>query len=144
MKFQKPYCESSNVLNDNFETLKLFKCIALLAVINLHEDRTLTNYIWSFSIWLEAAAIGPQIYMLIQNQEIENLTFLYVVVLGLCSDFFILNLIYRWIFERYVNLSLIFAGNFQAGLLGFFVFWYLKRPHQKIEKIESNIEKKQQ
>jgi len=110
----------------------------LLAAINLGPDWTFTNFIWSFSIWLEAVAIGPQIYMLI-NQEIQNLTFLYVIILVLCSDLFILNWICRWIFEGYVNLNLIFAGNFQTVLFGIFVCLYFRRPIQMIEKIESSI-----
>ena len=55
----------------------------------------LLSYAWTFSIYLEAVCIMPQIIMLQRYKEIENLTSNYVVLLGLYRFFYILNWINR-------------------------------------------------
>ena len=46
---------------------------------------------WSFSIWLEALAIYPQLKMVYHMKEVENLTGNYIAALGLYRVFYILS-----------------------------------------------------
>lgn len=51
---------------------------------------------WSFSIWLEAVAILPQLFMLQRTGEAETITTHYLAALGAYRAFYIPNWIYRW------------------------------------------------
>ena len=42
----------------------------MVAALLIHRDWTITDYIWSFSIWLEAVAIFPQLHMLTKIKEV--------------------------------------------------------------------------
>ena len=46
---------------------------------------------WSYSIWLEALAIYPQLHMIMKIKEVENITSNYMACLGLYRAFYILN-----------------------------------------------------
>jgi len=140
MKFSKPYCESSHILDDNYKNWKSLIYGALVATIIIHRDWTFTDLIWSFSIWLEAVAIVPQLHMLIQNQQIENLTAHYIGTLGLYRLLYLFNWVYRYSFEDHFCWTSVCAGSLQAAIFGYFLHHYLKIADQKIEKTESNIE----
>lgn len=47
--------------------------------------------LWTFSIYLEAVAILPQLILLQRTQNIDNLTGNYVALLGSYRAFYILN-----------------------------------------------------
>eukprot|EP01049_Picozoa_sp_SAG25_P020446 SAG25_NODE_7030_length_511_cov_0.757282_1_plen_76_part_01 len=51
--------------------------------------------IWSFSIWLEAVAILPQVAVMQNEGQCENVNSHYVMALGSYRAFYILNWIYR-------------------------------------------------
>lgn len=54
---------------------------------------------WAFSIYLEAVAILPQLFMLQKQGGAESLTGHYILLLGLYRLFYILNWIYRYATE---------------------------------------------
>ena len=49
------------------------------------------DFLWSFSIWLEALAILPQLYMINKLRDIENITAHYVLFLSLDRIFYVLH-----------------------------------------------------
>eukprot|EP01043_Picozoa_sp_COSAG02_P013242 COSAG02_NODE_526_length_20707_cov_11.431337_15_plen_136_part_00 len=51
--------------------------------------------LWSFSIWLEAVAILPQVAVMQADGQCENINSHYVFSLGAYRAFYILNWIYR-------------------------------------------------
>jgi ER lumen protein retaining receptor len=55
-------------------------CFALALV--LHNMFTFTEVLWTFSIYLEAVAILPQLVLMQRTQNIDNLTGNYVFLLG--------------------------------------------------------------
>jgi len=57
----------------------------------------LTEILWSFSIWLEAIAILPQLFMLQRTGEAETITTHYLAALGIYRALYIPNWIYRWV-----------------------------------------------
>lgn len=56
---------------------------------------SLTEILWSFSIWLEAVAILPQLFMLQRTGEAETITTHYLAALGGYRALYIPNWIYR-------------------------------------------------
>jgi len=157
MRFQKPYCESYDDLGDNFKHWLFLIPGACIAAIRIHRDWTFTDYIWSISIWLEAVAILPQLHMVGQLQEIENLTAHYVGTLGLYRFFYIFNWAYKYYTEGYICWTSVCGGVFQTALFADFMYYYVKyyiknyrashftyapTPQGDIEigKIESNLE----
>lgn len=56
----------------------------------------LLQVLWTFSIYLEALAILPQLVVLQRTKNIDNLTGNYVFLLGSYRALYILNWIWRW------------------------------------------------
>ena len=57
---------------------------------------TLTEVMWSFSIFLEAVAIFPQLFILQRTGEAEAITTHYLFALGIYRGLYIPNWIYRY------------------------------------------------
>ena len=85
--------------------------------------------LWTFSIFLEAVAIFPQLVMLQRTKEVETLTADYVGALGAYRFLYILNWIYRY-YEGEMAYSHAFVwvcGVVQTGLYVDFFYYYLQR-----------------
>jgi ER lumen protein retaining receptor len=91
MRIKKPFCSTYDSLGDTFPHLKVLLPAALVLAIIIHAGDTTWEFVWSFSLWLEALAFIPQIIMLNKIRVIENLTSHYVACLGLYRFFYILN-----------------------------------------------------
>ena len=57
----------------------------------IHKSLNPADFIWSFSIWLEAFGIMPQLFMIQKLKEIENITAHYIFFLGLYRTFYIFH-----------------------------------------------------
>ena len=68
-------------------------CIVLALIFNYRF--TLTEVLWSFSIFLESVAILPQLFMLQRTGEAETITTHYLAALGAYRALYIPNWIYR-------------------------------------------------
>ena len=66
---------------DTFKVQYLLAGSAALAIF-LPYQYTPSEILWTFSIWLESVAILPQLILLQQTQNIDNLTGNYVFLLG--------------------------------------------------------------
>lgn len=83
--------------------------------------------LWSFSIWLESAAILPQLFMLQRTGEAETITTHYLFALGLYRALYIPNWLYRYFAEGYVDQIAWVAGLVQTVLYSdFFWIYYTK------------------
>lgn len=67
---------------------------ALLGLIFKYEW-SVSEILWSFSIWLESVAILPQLFMLQRTGEAETITTHYLAALGAYRALYIPNWIYR-------------------------------------------------
>ncbi|KAJ3509306.1 hypothetical protein NLJ89_g5286 [Agrocybe chaxingu] len=86
-----------------------------------------TEILWSFSIWLEAVAILPQLFMLQRTGEAETITTHYLAALGCYRALYIPNWIYRYFTEGVVDPIAVTAGIVQTGLyLDFFYVYFTK------------------
>ena len=82
---------------------------------------------WAYSIWLESVAILPQLFMLQRTGEAETITTHYIFALGAYRGLYILNWVWRFFTEGYVDLIASFAGLLQTVLYSdFFYIYYTK------------------
>ncbi|KAG9701964.1 hypothetical protein KCU59_g23236, partial [Aureobasidium melanogenum] len=83
--------------------------------------------LWAFSIWLEAVAILPQLFMLQRTGEAETITTHYLFALGAYRALYIPNWIYRWFTEGHFEPISVIAGLVQTVLYSdFFYIYYTK------------------
>lgn len=90
------------------------------------EEYSLTDILWTTSIWLESVAIIPQLVLLQNIREVENLTSDFVGTMGLYRAFYILNWVYRYFAEDYVNVVGWLGGLVQTGLYCDFLYYFAK------------------
>ena len=126
IRFKRPLCETYDRSIDNFpyEKFLLGPC-AILAVLSTHEY-TIAEILWTFSVWLEAVAILPQLVLLQQSREVENLTSNFVAAMGAYRLFYILNWVYLYFGDQPVLLSAVIGGVVQVGLYVDFFYYYAR------------------
>ncbi|CAI9761384.1 unnamed protein product [Fraxinus pennsylvanica] len=100
-------------------------CFLLALVIN--EKFTVKEIMWTFSLYLEAVAILPQLVLLQRTRNIDNLTGQYVFLLGAYRSLYILNWIYRFFTEpHYVHWITWISGLVQTLLYADFFYYYFQ------------------
>lgn len=60
--------------------------------------------LWAFSIYLEAVAILPQLFMLQRTGEAENITTHYLFALGAYRALYVPNWVYRYVLPQLLSL----------------------------------------
>lgn len=104
--------------------LLLFAAVALVVFTHAYTVREVT---WSFSIWLEAVAIIPQLYMLQRTGSAENITVHYIFALGIYRGLYIPNWVYRYFTESKLDYIAVLAGILQTVVYSdFFYIYYTK------------------
>lgn len=58
----------------------------------IHKSFNPIDFMWSFSIWLEAVAILPQLSMITRLKDVENITAHYVLFMG----FYRIMYVFHW------------------------------------------------
>ena len=81
--------------------------------------------LWSFSVWLEAVAILPQVAVMQSEGECENVNSHYVAALGSYRAFYILNWIYRKFTDGYWHPIVVVGGILQTALYCDFFYYYI-------------------
>ncbi|KAF9243189.1 ER lumen protein retaining receptor-domain-containing protein [Melanogaster broomeanus] len=100
-------------------------CFFLALIFNYHFD--LTEILWTFSIYLEAVAIFPQLFLLQRTGEAEAITTHYLAALGAYRALYIPNWIYRYWTNGGLDPIAVVAGLVQTGLyLDFFYVYFTK------------------
>ncbi|XP_019180961.1 PREDICTED: ER lumen protein-retaining receptor-like [Ipomoea nil] len=127
MRHHKTVRRSYDKQHDTFRHVFLvIPCLLLALVIN--DKFTFKEVMWTFSIYLEAVAILPQLVLLQRTRNIDNLTGQYVFLLGAYRAFYILNWIYRYFTEPYYVHSWItwISGLVQTLLYADFFYYYFQ------------------
>mmetsp|Transcript_1194 Transcript_1194/g.1625 ORF Transcript_1194/g.1625 Transcript_1194/m.1625 type:complete len:214 (+) Transcript_1194:101-742(+) len=111
--------------HDTFRIVFLLApCLALALLIN--DAFEFAEILWTFSIYLEAVAILPQLFLLQRTGEVENLTSDYIFALGAYRTMYLFNWIYRYFTEPgYSNWIVWIAGLVQTGLYCDFFYYYV-------------------
>ena len=90
MKFKKPFSLSYDKDSDAFPHYYIYLGALFMAVL-IHKSLNPMDFVWSFSIWLEALAILPQLFMINKLKDVENITAHYILFLGLYRIFYIFH-----------------------------------------------------
>lgn len=125
MRFGAPQKATYNPEVDAFPVQYLIGPCALLGVIINQDHKSPFEMVWAFSIYLEAVAILPQLFLLQKQGEVENLTSHYVFALGAYRGLYLLNWIFRFMTEEdYVQRIVWVAGIAQTALYCDFFYHY--------------------
>ena len=120
--------------HDTFRTPFLLAPCAALAFFTT-ADRSPMELAWTFSIWLEAVAILPQLVLLQRTGNVDNLTGHYVALLGSYRALYLLNWVWRAATEAWYRAPTAWcAGALQTGLYVDF-FYYYARAWRNNEKL---------
>lgn len=97
----------------------------LACLINTKFDAI--EILWTFSIYLEAVAILPQLFLISKTGEAETITSHYLFAQGSYRALYILNWIYRYHYESHVDTIAIVAGVVQTILYCDFFYLYITK-----------------
>lgn len=122
VKFKATYDRNHDTFRIEF---LLAPCVLLALLIN-HEF-TFLEILWTFSIYLEAVAILPQLFMVSKTGEAETITSHYLFALGSYRALYILNWIYRYYAENFYDFIAIVAGVVQTVLYCDFFYLYITK-----------------
>ncbi|VDP14740.1 unnamed protein product, partial [Onchocerca flexuosa] len=121
-KFRATYDRSHDTFRIEF---LIIPAIALAFLINHHFS--FMEIAWSFSLYLEAVAIMPQLFMLSRTGSAETITAHYLFALGAYRALYVLNWIYRYYTVGYLDPIPAVAGVLQTVLYADFFYLYVTR-----------------
>lgn len=125
MRFGAPQKATYNAEEDTFPVQYLLAPCAVLGVLINQDHTSPFEMIWAFSIYLEAVAILPQLFLLQKQGEVENLTSHYVFALGSYRALYLLNWIYRYFTEDDYQQRIVWiSGIVQTALYCDFFYHY--------------------
>ncbi|KAF0410775.1 ER lumen protein retaining receptor [Gigaspora margarita] len=122
IKFRATYDPSQDTFRIEF---LLGACLLLALVFNY--TFTFIEVLWTFSIYLEAVAILPQLFMLSRTGEAETITTHYLFALGAYRGLYLLNWIWRFYTEHHIDWIVWVAGAIQTALYSDFFYIYYKK-----------------
>merc|ERR1711976_586313 len=93
----------------------------------INNDFSVLEILWTFSIYLEAVAILPQLFMISKTGEAETITSHYLFAQGSYRALYIFNWIYRFYFEGFFDLIAVVAGCVQTVLYCDFFYLYITK-----------------
>lgn len=129
MKFVSSVSSTYDKKIDHFNILYLIVPSTLLALV-INEFFSFTEILWTFSIYLEAVAIIPQLVVVQSHARqqggfVEQLTSDYVFTLGGYRALYLVNWIYRYLTEDdYRNWIVWIAGVVQTAIYCDFFYYY--------------------
>eukprot|EP01060_Flectonema_neradi_P031458 TRINITY_DN4777_c3_g1_i1.p1 TRINITY_DN4777_c3_g1~~TRINITY_DN4777_c3_g1_i1.p1 ORF type:complete len:227 (+),score=29.06 TRINITY_DN4777_c3_g1_i1:99-779(+) len=131
MRFKVPWRASYDAKQDSFKMRYLFLTAAVMAIFFHYDNPHLVvEVLWTFSEYLEAVAIMPQLLLLSsiieQGRKWELLTGHYVFCLGLYRAFYVANWIYRYYNDGRWNWVDTTSGTIQTLLYLDFFNTYVK------------------
>jgi ER lumen protein retaining receptor len=111
---------------DSFPLVYVLVPCAILSLL-INAEFQFMEILWAFSIYLEAVALLPQLFLLSKTGEAETITAHYVAALGGYRALYLLNWLYRYFAEHHVDWIAIMAGLVQTGLYADFLYVYVTR-----------------
>jgi len=121
--------------NDTFRMEFLIIPAAGLACL-IHHKFAIMEILWTFSIYLEAVAILPQLFMISKTGEAESITSHYLFAQGMYRAFYIANWVYRYQTSGFYDWIAICSGIVQTILYCDFFYLYITKVVKKGGKIE--------
>lgn len=130
IRYKEPFKSKYDATQDSFLHLKFgvlpCACLSILTMLVRYSFDGI-ELLWTFSIYLEAIAIVPQLIVLQRFREVDNLDGHYIFLLGSYRALYILNWVYRSYYEPYYhhNWIVYIAGTVQTLLYGDFFYYYV-------------------
>jgi len=100
IRYGVPHKDTYNQEDDVFPSRYLIVPAALLGVAVNQDYSSPFEMAWAFSLYLEAVAVLPQLFMLQKQGGSENLTSHYIFLLGMYRLLYLFNWIYRYATEE--------------------------------------------
>uniref|UniRef100_A0A7N0V903 ER lumen protein-retaining receptor n=2 Tax=Magnoliopsida TaxID=3398 RepID=A0A7N0V903_KALFE len=126
MRYHKVVKQTYNKEEDTFKHYFLVLPCFVLALL-IHRTFTTVEILWTFSLYLEAVAILPQLVLLQRSRNIDNLTGNYIFLLGAYRGLYILNWVYRFFTENHRTRWIPWiSGLVQTALYADFFYYYIK------------------
>ncbi|XP_053193637.1 ER lumen protein-retaining receptor 3 [Scomber japonicus] len=122
MRFRKTYDSE----NDSFRVEFLLVPVIGLSFLE-HYAFTPMEILWTFSIFLEAVAIMPQLFMITKTGEAESITTHYLFFLGLYRALYIANWVWRYHTEGFFDQIAVVSGVVQTIFYCDFFYLYFTR-----------------
>jgi len=122
VKFKATYDGNHDSMRAEFLVVP---ALGLACLINNSFD--VMEILWTFSIYLEAVAILPQLFMISKTGEAETITSHYLFAQGSYRALYIANWIYRYHYENHLDLIAIFSGVVQTVLYCDFFYLYITK-----------------
>lgn len=135
MKYHKVVKQTYNKNEDTFRHYILVLPCFVLALL-FHRDFSIMEVLWTFSLYLEAVAILPQLVLLQRSRNIDNLTGNYVFLLGAYRALYVVNWIYRYFLEDHRARWIAWiSGLVQTALYADFFYYYIMswKNHEKLK-----------
>jgi len=125
MRYHRVVAQTYDREQDTFRVAFLvLPCFALSLIVN--HDFTFTEILWTFSIYLEAVAILPQLILLQRTFNIDTLTSNYIFLLGAYRALYLLNWLYRYLTEpAYSQWIVWISGTVQTAIYCDFFYYYI-------------------
>lgn len=83
----------------------------------VNHDQQILEVLWTFSIYLEAVAILPQLILLKRTGKINYIARYYLLAFGSYRGLYLINWIWRYAFEGHYDLIATFSGIVQTILM---------------------------
>jgi ER lumen protein retaining receptor len=143
MAFKTPINKTYDAHQDSLNLLYLLVPCALLALL-INEYFGFAEVCWTFSIYLEAVAIVPQLVVIhsmarAQNGFVEQLTSDYVFCLGGYRALYLVNWIYRVLTEPHYSMWIVWIAGMVQTLIYCDFFFYYAKAKMKGEKMSLPI-----
>jgi ER lumen protein retaining receptor len=127
MKYR--YQSTYEAMADTFKTEYLLGLSAFLSLL-FHVSFTAYELLWAFSIYLEAGAVLPQLFMMSRTGEAETITTHYLFALGGYRGLYLMNWVWRYATTGHTDWIAWIAGLVQTGLYAdFFYIYFTKYDH---------------
>jgi len=123
---RSPYYKTYDITHDTFRVQFILGPCLLLALL-INEEFSFMEVLWTFSIYLEAVAILPQLFLLQRTGTTDNISAKFIFCLGMYRALYLLNWIFRWFSEPYYFQPIVWvSGMVQTALYGDFFYYYIK------------------
>lgn len=112
IKFKDSYKKS----HDSF-WMSLLLILAGTLAWQINYELTVIEYLWTFSIYLEAYAIIPQIVMIMKSKQVEPIVLTYLSSMAWYKTFYVINWVYRYNTQGFYDLIATTSGCVQTLLI---------------------------
>ena len=82
----------------------------MILALTINYEFSVMEILWTFSIYLEALTLIPQLVMIIKSGDTEAYIVLYINAIALYRGLYILNWIYRYNYEGFYDVIAIVSG----------------------------------